>query len=255
MNVAGQPADTLVPTPRGFRRLGEVSVGEELFGADGQPTTVLAASDIGIAPVLRLHFDDGAQAVVTPEHLWQTRDTAAHATAVYRTADMVAHLRRPDGAWRWTVPAPEEIEFPWSASLPVDPYTFGRQLREGVVDAGTELEQYLTAGGEDRRDMLDGLLGDMVSIPATGAPIALAAAASLIRSLGGLTFWVRRGGGYTLDPLWIDGGGLRRELVAAGDAGSAPCRAISVACGLYVTGADFVLTHGALPAAQLGAAA
>lgn len=257
MNVAGQPADTLVPTPAGFRRLGDLSAGEELFGSDGLPTPTVAVTGAGTLPVLRMRFDDGAQTVVTGGHLWLARDLFARNKALYRSSDIAANLLLPEGTPRWTVPPAERIEFPWTASLPLDPYTFGCQLRAGEIEEGIDLESYLTAGEEDRRDALDGLLGEMVSLPAAATPIALAAAASLIRSLGGLTIWIRYRSGPRMEPLWIDGGGLRRELVAVEDAGTAPCVSVSVAAadGLYVTGADFVLTCGATIPAQQGAAA
>ncbi|EUA70192.1 hypothetical protein I540_3075 [Mycobacteroides abscessus subsp. bolletii 1513] len=86
--------------------------------------------------------------------------------------------------------------------------------------------------------------------------MALAAAGSLIRSLGGLPTWVRHGAGYSLVPLWGRDDELRREIVSFEQVPDQPCRAITVAAadGLYVTGGDFVLTLGAAIAEQRGAA-
>src|SRR6185312_176278 len=51
--VAGRPAmgkalalDTPLPTPTGWTTMGEVRVGDLLLGADGRPTTVIAATDV-----------------------------------------------------------------------------------------------------------------------------------------------------------------------------------------------------------------
>ena len=48
--VAGRPGlgkalalDTPLPTPAGWTTMGEVEVGDQLLGADGRPTTVVAA--------------------------------------------------------------------------------------------------------------------------------------------------------------------------------------------------------------------
>ena len=38
--------DTPLPTPVGWTTMGEVRVGEELLGADGKPTSIVAATDV-----------------------------------------------------------------------------------------------------------------------------------------------------------------------------------------------------------------
>ena len=57
--IAARPAmgkalalDTPLPTPTGWTTMGEVAVGDELIGADGRPTTVVAATDVLLGPSL-----------------------------------------------------------------------------------------------------------------------------------------------------------------------------------------------------------
>src|SRR6202034_3853734 len=65
--IAARPAvgkalalDTLLPTPSGWATMGEVSVGDQLIGADGRPTTVVAATAVMHGrPCYELEFDDG----------------------------------------------------------------------------------------------------------------------------------------------------------------------------------------------------
>src|SRR4029079_18860523 len=38
--------DTPLPTPMGWTTMGEVAVGDQLIGADGNPTRVVAATDV-----------------------------------------------------------------------------------------------------------------------------------------------------------------------------------------------------------------
>src|SRR6516162_10092541 len=33
--------DTIIPTPKGMRRLSEIAIGDEVFGSDGKPTKVI----------------------------------------------------------------------------------------------------------------------------------------------------------------------------------------------------------------------
>ncbi len=247
-----QPLDTVIPTPDGFRRFGDLCAGDAVFGSDGHPTSVVAVHDVGTATVMRLGFDDGASTRVATDHLWQATDAATGAEDVYRTIDIAANLHLPGGAPRWTIPVTAAVQFPGSGRLPVDPYTFGSELRAGLDDGGL-IERYLTAGVEDRREMLAGVLGDRYRIAASSPSIALAAAGSLIRSLGGLPTWVRHGNGYSLQPLWTETGGLRREIVSVDQEPDQQCRCITVAAadGLYLTGGDFVLTHNSTVIAEL----
>ncbi len=52
--------DTPLPTPTGWTTMGEVAVGDELIGADGKPTRVVAATDVMLGrPCYEIEFSDG----------------------------------------------------------------------------------------------------------------------------------------------------------------------------------------------------
>ena len=65
--------DTPLPTPDGWTTMGEVAVGDELLGADGQPTRVVAATEIMLGrPCYEIEFSDGTVIVADAEHQWPT---------------------------------------------------------------------------------------------------------------------------------------------------------------------------------------
>jgi replicative DNA helicase len=65
--------DTPLPTPVGWTTMGDVAVGDELLGADGQPTRVVAATDVMVdRPCYEIEFSDGAVIVADAEHQWPT---------------------------------------------------------------------------------------------------------------------------------------------------------------------------------------
>jgi len=65
--------DTPLPTPEGWTTMGEVAVGDELVGADGQPTRVVAATEIMLGrPCYEVEFSDGTVIVADAEHQWPT---------------------------------------------------------------------------------------------------------------------------------------------------------------------------------------
>ena len=86
--------DTLVPTPNGFKRLGEIENGDKVFAVDGSIATVIRAHPI------RFHeesydvvFDSGEVITVDGEHLWRTMDHIEREQAI-RLTDEFREVRR-----------------------------------------------------------------------------------------------------------------------------------------------------------------
>jgi replicative DNA helicase len=74
--------DTPLPTPGGWTAMGDVAVGDELLGADGRPTRVVAATEVMLGrPCYEVEFSDGTAIVADAAHQWPTesgvRTTAA----------------------------------------------------------------------------------------------------------------------------------------------------------------------------------
>jgi replicative DNA helicase len=78
--IAARPAigkalalDTPLPTPAGWTTMGEVRVGDQLLGADGKPTWVVAATEVMHGrPCYEVEFDDGEVIVADENHQWLT---------------------------------------------------------------------------------------------------------------------------------------------------------------------------------------
>jgi replicative DNA helicase len=65
--------DTPLPTPDGWTTMGDVAVGDELLGADGVPTRVVAATAIMLGrPCFEVEFSDGTAIIADAEHQWPT---------------------------------------------------------------------------------------------------------------------------------------------------------------------------------------
>jgi replicative DNA helicase len=65
--------DTPLPTPSGWTTMGDIAVGDELLGADGQPTRVVAATDVMVGrPCYEVEFSDGTTIVADADHQWPT---------------------------------------------------------------------------------------------------------------------------------------------------------------------------------------
>jgi replicative DNA helicase len=65
--------DTPLPTPTGWTTMGNVAVGDQLLGADGQPTRVVAATEVMVGrPCYEIEFSDGTVIVADADHQWPT---------------------------------------------------------------------------------------------------------------------------------------------------------------------------------------
>jgi replicative DNA helicase len=75
--------DTPLPTPTGWTTMGEVTVGDWLIGADGQPTQAVAATEVMLGrPCYEVEFSDGTVIVADEQHQWPT------GTGIRVTADL-----------------------------------------------------------------------------------------------------------------------------------------------------------------------
>lgn len=66
---------TPLPTPGGWTTMGDVAVGDWLLGADGEPTRVVAATEVMLGrPCYEVEFTDGTRIVADAHHQWPTGD-------------------------------------------------------------------------------------------------------------------------------------------------------------------------------------
>ncbi len=90
--IAARPAigkalalDTQLPTPTGWTTMGAVRVGDELIGADGKPTRVVAATEVMTdRPCYEVEFSDGSVIVADGRHQWVTTTRAGRRAAAER---------------------------------------------------------------------------------------------------------------------------------------------------------------------------
>ncbi len=68
-----ESVSTIIETPAGARRWGDLKPGDEVFAEDGSVTTVVGTFPQGIKPIYRVSFDDGSYARVGADHLWKVR--------------------------------------------------------------------------------------------------------------------------------------------------------------------------------------
>ncbi len=158
-------ADTPIPTPGGWRRMGELRVGEQVFDEQGYPVTIVAATPVMLGrPCREVVFSDGQSLVADVSHGWVTRTKSERRHggpgSVRTTADIARSLRSGD-EWNHHIPLAGPARYP-AQSLPADPYDLGSGLGHGTKTGlpGSNLvpELYLRSSIPQRRALLQGLL-------------------------------------------------------------------------------------------------
>ena len=130
--------DTPVPTPGGWRTMGELEPGDFVFDESGRPTEVVAATPPLLGrPCRELIFSDGQRVVADASHQWVTIDKngrrGGRARVEVRTTDDVARSMRVQGEMNHHVPLAGPVEYPTRIDLPIEPYTLGAWLGDGTT--------------------------------------------------------------------------------------------------------------------------
>lgn len=167
--------DTPIPTPLGWKKMGELSVGDYVFARNGKPTKIILESEIFNKKMYLVSFEDGTSIKASADHLWtvtsknskrcfkdKTRKERTNYKKVYRekggwfeltTEDIFKGYKhyRKDGRgteYKYRVPMCEAVEYP-ERDLLVDPYTLGVWLGDGSSEAN-----FITCSDEDREQMV-----------------------------------------------------------------------------------------------------
>lgn len=132
--------DTPIPTPGGWTTMGDIRVGDLVFGRDGEPTRVTGKSQVlKDRPVYRVETQDGEHVVADGEHLWLSRLDRGHPVEKLYTTRALAERSSPRNPM---VRVARPIQA-GEADLRVDPWILGYWLGDGCKNDGG-----VTVGGE-----------------------------------------------------------------------------------------------------------
>jgi deoxycytidine triphosphate deaminase len=144
--------DTPIPSPRGWRMMGDLRVGDEVFDEKGRPTSVAAVTGIMMnRPCAEVVFSDGQVIVADLDHRWMTTTKSErrhrHPGSIRTTREIADSLRAGD-EWNHQVRLAGPAQYP-QQPLPVDPYVLGIWLGDGT---SSKAEITVGRGDEQIRD-------------------------------------------------------------------------------------------------------
>ena len=129
-----QPLDTRIPTPNGLTRLGNITVGDEVFSHKGLPTKVTAINYVGSVPSYKVTFNDNTETICAGSHLWNIRSPKDKyrnkSFKTVTTESLIGKLQDKYNNNICQIPLCSPVVYPKS-DLPVDPYVLGCLLGDG----------------------------------------------------------------------------------------------------------------------------
>jgi ATP-dependent DNA helicase RecG len=151
-----QPLHSLVLTPEGFKRMGEVQIGDEVINPTGEISVVTGVFPQGQRDTWRVVFSDGTSVECDDEHLWAVHTSTGwhrgRSLKVKTTRELRKDLTEKNGASKWHIPTAVAADMECGEERPLDPYLLGLLLGDGSFRANLTLstadEDIVRAAGE-----------------------------------------------------------------------------------------------------------
>ncbi|MCM1439518.1 MAG: hypothetical protein NC131_10020 [Roseburia sp.] len=125
-----QPVDTKIPTPNGWKAMGDLQVGDIIFGDDGSPVKVTGVYPQGEKDTYGVMFLSGRYTVCSENHLWSVFKDSGNG---YQTMSLHDIMKSGQIHLLHFPKLGTEAQFE-SQEVPFDPYVVGLAYGRAVVD-------------------------------------------------------------------------------------------------------------------------
>ena len=181
----GLVVNTLVITPTGTKRFGDLKVGDRIIGSNGKPCNIVGVYPQGIKDIYKITFNDGYSITTDGSHLWtvsscnsgensKNRENRYVTISTEQMLDENLVLEQKGNGWnekrpykfrtfykqkngdsKWQIPIVKPIEFENKDELPIEPYLLGLGLGDGSFK---DKHIRFTVHENDFNEMFDGLI-------------------------------------------------------------------------------------------------
>lgn len=126
--------DEILYTEDSTIRIGDVTVGTRIYGADGSLTTVRNVYPQGQVPLYEVVLRDGRKIRCCENHLWTIqRFNKIHTLSTKQLLDLYKTPKKNGFEYNCFIPKISSLEFHQVPDLPIDPYTLGVLLGDGSL--------------------------------------------------------------------------------------------------------------------------
>ena len=163
-----QPTSTLIPTPKGYKRLGNINVGDRAYGCDGKEVIVSGVYPQGKKRVYEVFFEDGTSTKCSDEHLWSVY--IDNSTNKICTLKEIIEMKK--NGIEVSIPRCSEIERN-EVSFGVSPFLFGSVLGKYITHISqplvikyveTSCYEYEHGSIKQRMDFLQGIFSMITTV-------------------------------------------------------------------------------------------
>ncbi|HEX2868712.1 MAG TPA: SNF2-related protein [Ignavibacteriales bacterium] len=133
-----QPLDALILTPKGYVKMGDVYIGQEIINSEGGVSRITGIYPQGELDAYEVKFTDGSKVVCNDEHLWAVRTEHEQARKkpfrVLPLKEIMLNIyRNNDGTHlHYRIPMIQPIQFQ-KQDVKLDPYLMGLILGDGGI--------------------------------------------------------------------------------------------------------------------------
>lgn len=139
-----QPVSTIIPTPCGDKKLGDIKVGDFVYDRSGQPTKVLQIFPQGLKENYKVTFEDGRFTFCNNEHLWSYYTSKGNLNTKTLQQMIESGLKYSNrGVYKFKIPVCKAINYP-QRNFKIPPYIIGAFLGDGCCK-----ERRLTISSEN----------------------------------------------------------------------------------------------------------
>lgn len=142
-----QPVDANIKTIDGWKRIGEIAVGDEIASIDGGRSVVEGVFPQGIKQIYEVRFSDGRMAECCEDHLWRVMYRDWNAPRVIDTKKLIQMLscvRYRSRLWIDSLSG----DFGADNNLPISPWALGAMLGDGTFSKSNNSGRFSTKSPE-----------------------------------------------------------------------------------------------------------
>ena len=127
--------ESLLPTPSGIKRAGDIQVGDFLYDRKGSPTQVTGVFPQGEIESYKVTFEDGRKVFCNSEHIWSVVNRKTNQLETRTLQNILESDYHQHPVY---IPVNDPIQYPHT-ELPIDPYILGLLLSNAIYQAETIL--------------------------------------------------------------------------------------------------------------------
>lgn len=191
-----QDVDTIIDTPQGEMRFGDLSLGDNVYGMDGKPHKIIDLYYHFNKDLYEVEFTDGTKTNSGLEHLWVVKDNTndENEYEVINLKEILHRGIRVGGKYRFQIPVAKPVEKN-EYNFSVDPYKMGYSTISEENYRNIPIDYY-KGSIEQRFDLFKGILDRFGTIIEENEEIVIDVQyktlaediCKLVRSLGGIAY-------------------------------------------------------------------